>query len=437
MVETEKPIVIIGAGFGGLRLARQLSARRASLKRPIILIDQHAHHVYTPLLYEVASACACTDAEEQALLDATTFRFSDLVAQYPGVTFIQERVEVVDCERRTVTCSSGKLLTAATIVFALGSEPDFFGIPGLAEHSFTLKTRESARLIRQRIAALVEEHAAQKQWPIRLVVGGGGPTGVELAAELAGAFRVLERRQTIPKGGWSIVLVEALPRLLMMASPAVSALVEKRLGALGVTVYADTALRRVEAAQVVLGPRPLKPEEKPASLRYPFPAAEEKIVEADMVLWTGGVRGSSFMQKTGLPVDRKGRVIVHGGLGVADKDGIYAIGDCAIPTNPVTQAVVPMLAQAALRQADVVATQILADYGVVVHRKVYTFPAFVYAIPVGGKQAVAAIGGVTFTGFVGWLIRLVADALYFFSLLPFWTAMRLFFSGIRVYSHND
>ncbi|MBP9748754.1 FAD-dependent oxidoreductase, partial [Patescibacteria group bacterium] len=395
MTDAEKPIVVIGGGFGGLRLARRLSTSHGALARPIILIDQHAHHVYTPLLYEVASACTHSDAEEEALLGATTFHFSQLVSRYSGVTFLQEKVEAVDCAAKTVTLGSGKKLIAGTLVFALGSEPDFFGIPGLEEKALTLKTRESARLIRSRIMAFLEKKKAGQEVNLRLFVGGGGATGVELAAELAGAFHALERNGTLGKSDWSVTLVEALPRLLSMTTPAVSELAKRRLESLGVTVHLDTCIKRMEDGRVVLAPRPLREGEKTEQLVCAFRTEGEKTFETDMLIWTGGVRGSSFMQKTGLPLDRKGRVVVHGGMGIADHPGVYAIGDCAVPTNPVTNTPVPLLAQAAISQADVAATQILADHGVAIPRKTYTFPHFVYAIPLGGKQAIAVIGGVT------------------------------------------
>ncbi len=437
MTEREKPIVIIGGGFGGLRLARRLSAYRGALARPIFLIDQNEHHVYTPLLYEVASAWTRSDEDEERLFAKTTFRLSEVVSQYPGVTFLQERVDAVDCMTKTVTLSSGKIIVADTIVFALGSEPDFFGIPGLEEKALALKTRESARVIRSRITAFLEKKRIGKEVDLRVFVGGGGATGVELAAELAGAFHCLERDGVLGKSDWSVTLVEALPRLLGMTTPAVSERAKRRLESLGIKVHLDTCIKRVENDHVVLAPRPLREGEKMEQLVCEFRSEFEKTFETDLLIWTGGVRSVSFMKKTGLLLDRKGRVIVHGGMGIADHPSVYAIGDCAIPTNPITNTPVPLLAQAAISQADIAATQILADHDVTIQRKVYTFPNFVYAIPLGGKQAIAVIGSTTLTGFLGWLVRQGSDFLYFLSLFPFPVALRLFFSGMRAYSHND
>jgi NADH dehydrogenase len=437
MTDTEKPIVIVGGGFAGLRLARRLSAYHKKMHRPILLIDQYAHHVYTPLLYEVASACTRAETQVDALLNATTFSLADLVARYPGVSFVQERVGAVDCATKTVTLASGKKIVADTLVFALGSEPDFFGIPGLEEKALTLKTRESALVIRRRILEFLEKKKGRKEVVLRIFIGGGGATGVELAAELAGAFRRLERDGTLGKGDWFVTLVEAAPRLLSMTTPAVSAHAKQRLESLGVKVHVDTCMKRLEDGHVVLAPRPLRDGEKLEQLACEFPDTPEKMFDCDLLIWTGGVRSSSFMKKTGLVLDRKGRAIVHGGMRVLDRSGVYAIGDCAIPTNPVMDMPVPLLAQAAINQADVAATQILADYAVPIVRQSYTFPHFVYAIPFGGKQATAAIGNTTLKGFLGWGVRQGANLHYFLSLFPFFVALRLFFLGMRTYSHND
>lgn len=437
MTETEKPIVILGGGFAGLRLARRLSAHHQALRRPILLIDRQAHHVYTPLLFEVASACADGDDKEEALLAGTTFRFSDLLHRYPGVTLVQENIEAIDGQRRTVTYGGGKKIEAATLVCALGSEPDFFGIPGLEQKALTLKTWESACVIRRRITAFVKKKRLGQAVAFQIFVGGGGATGVELAAELAGAFRLLEQHGAVGKSDWSITLVEALPCLLNMLPPALSEVAKQRLESLGVKVHLDTCIKRLEDRVVVLAPRPLRPGEKREELVCAFPAAFEKTFETDMMIWTGGVRGHSVLQHSGLARDRKGRVVVHGGMGIADHPGVYVIGDCAAPTNPVTPAQVPLLAQAALAEAEIAATQILADHGVRVLRRSYTFPSYVYTIPLGGKQAIAAMGGMTFTGFLGWLIRQGADFFYFLSLFPLPLALRVFFGGMRNYSHND
>ena len=256
-----QPIIIVGGGFGGMRVARLLSRQRRCLKRPILLIDKHRHHVYTPLLYEVASGCTTGVEAETRLIRGAAFRFEDALKSCCDVAFMRGEAAALDPAARTLRLKDGTSLAYHTLVLALGSETEFFGIPGLREHALTLKTRQDALDIRRRVEMLLtKSQGSRKNGALRLVVGGGGATGTEFAAEMSGCFHAMERRGALRRGSWEITLVEATGRLLGMLKPELSSFAKHRLEKRGVKVMLDTCFKTIENGTVMIAPRPLKPE---------------------------------------------------------------------------------------------------------------------------------------------------------------------------------
>src|SRR3989344_6670636 len=393
---TNKPILIVGGGFGGMRVARLLSKRRKELGHPILLIDKHRHHVYTPLLYEVASGCTTGAEMELSLIRGATFRFGEVMRSCCEIASAQGTVTGVDA------------------------------------------TRQEARLIRRRVEALMApKRNGRKNGTIRLVVGGGGATGTEFAAEMACCFRSMVRRGALKRDAWEVTLVEATNRLLGMLKPELSAFAKRRLERLGVRVMLDTCFKGVEDGTVVITPRPLKPGESAGALVCDLRPGSEKRLPADCIVWTGGVRGPSVLKSFNLPLDPKDRVIVDSSMRVKGRRNLYAVGDCASLTDPKTGRPVPSLAQAATREADVAAANILADEGLAKTRRAYDFPSFHTVVPLGGKYALACIGRVTITGFLGWVVRRLADLRYFVTALPVRYALHAYIRGAWLYVKND
>ncbi|OGL73238.1 hypothetical protein A3E39_02915 [Candidatus Uhrbacteria bacterium RIFCSPHIGHO2_12_FULL_60_25] len=435
---TNKPILIVGGGFGGMRVARLLSKRRKELGHPILLIDKHRHHVYTPLLYEVASGCTTGAEMELSLIRGATFRFGEVMRSCCEIASAQGTVTGVDATRQEARLADGSVLAYGALVLALGSETDFFGIPGLRERAVTLKTRQDALDIRRRVEALMApKRNGRKNGTIRLVVGGGGATGTEFAAEMACCFRSMVRRGALKRDAWEVTLVEATNRLLGMLKPELSAFAKRRLERLGVRVMLDTCFKGVEDGTVVITPRPLKPGESAGALVCDLRPGSEKRLPADCIVWTGGVRGPSVLKSFNLPLDPKDRVIVDSSMRVKGRRNLYAVGDCASLTDPKTGRPVPSLAQAATREADVAAANILADEGLAKTRRAYDFPSFHTVVPLGGKYALACIGRVTITGFLGWVVRRLADLRYFVTALPVRYALHAYIRGAWLYVKND
>lgn len=436
-----KNIVIIGGGFGGVRVARDLGKRDALLKSKgyeVVLIDRARHHLYTPLLYEVATGCMTEKGmqSESELMRGVTLRMDELSKSCCGVGALQGELVGVDSAAQSVQLASGTSISYDYLVLALGAETEYFGIPGLKENSFALKTRADALAIRQRIQDFIDAKKRGKEVQIQIMVGGGGATGVEFSAELASCFRALVRGGEIKSGDWTVTLVEASSRILGMLPPSASAIALCRLESLGVKVLRDTCIKRAEKRHVVLAPRPLKSGESIEALVCDFRTEVEKVFEVDVLVWTGGVRAPSLSEKLGFPTDRKGRIEANATLLVSSQNNVFAIGDCASLADPHTKNPVPQLAQAALREGELVARNIIHS----IRREPlenFNFPSYATIIPLGAKNAILVSDGLVVHGILGWLIRWAADLRYFLSALPLWSALRVFMSGARLYTRND
>lgn len=174
----QKKIVVLGAGFGGLRASTRIAAgiQANRLKHEVVLIDRNEHHTYTPLLYEVATTSKET-ASNIKLHNLATYNIPSLIAQFP-IEFIQGEVKDIQFDTGKIFLES-RVIHADHLVIALGAESNFFNIPGLQEYSVPLKTFWDAVRIRERIVEAITQNDQ-----VRILVGGGGPTGVELAGEL-------------------------------------------------------------------------------------------------------------------------------------------------------------------------------------------------------------------------------------------------------------
>ena len=442
-------IVILGGGFGGVRAARDLARKVDTAAWRIILIDRNNFHGYTPLYYEIAAAYLGADEpSEETLRSCSTIPLARVLP--PAVEFVQGEVCGIDYCRQTVQLTDATVIAFEYLVVALGAVPDYFGIPGLETFAHTFLTVPCALAIHR--AMRVRMEAARHGKQIAFMVGGGGPSGVEFAAELAHFLHKQEARGVIAKGAMSVILVEASSRVLGLLPLKASQYAHKRLAWLGVRVMLDTCIKSVKPASisaapkgqsgaaqsvaVVLAPRPLKFGEQTADLACDFLPAQEHRMMAGMLIWAGGTRANPLLARCKIPVDRKGRVEVDAYFQVKGQERIFAIGDCALRMDDAAQMPVPALAQAAIAEAKLVARNITAALS---SRPpvAYSLTKFPTVLPLGGKCAVAVAGRVILKGWLGWLIREAAYFLYFDSLLPCIQAIRVFTRGLKVYTRND
>lgn len=419
-----KNIVVLGAGFGGitalLKLHRLL--KRRGLLAPLdgylagrgryrlTLISQTVHHLLTPSLYEIA-AIPRGEASARALKSTLCIPVEEIIAHRPGVRFIAEAITGLDAEARTVTLAHGQTLPFEYAVIALGAETNFFGVPGLAEHAYPLKTFADAVRLRNRI----QELAAHGAGPLGIVVGGAGATGVELSAELSNYLSRLRERVVPGTCGCSVTLVEALPEILPGFNPRVIGKARERLAALGVRVITHARIQQVAAGTVIL--------EDGRNLPY------------QLLVWAGGVRPPAALPALGLPLTQQGWIAVNEFLQA--KPRIYAIGDCVGSRHPKTGRPLPKNVPVAEAHARLAALNVVAEITGGRLEPFRPLTRYPYILAVGGKYALTDLVILRFSSFLGWAAKQLVELRYLLFILPWPKAIKVWLRGMYYYTRND
>ncbi len=369
---------MLGAGFGGLTFCQTFHHRRAR----VTLFDRQNHHLFQPLLYQVATAGLSAPEIAQPI--------RSILANRPNVTVLLDEVTGFDLAAKTVRLE-GNSLTYDYLVLALGGCTSYFGHPEWEQFAPGLKTLDDAMRIRRRILYAFEK--AEKGCPpaeharlMTIVVVGGGPTGMELAGAFAELTRTVLQKdfKRIDPAQARVVLIEALPRVLTQFSPALSARAEQQLQALGVEVRAATKVKSISQGRVDL--------------------ENGEIIFAENIIWAAGIAASPLTQKLGVELDRAGRVKVNPDLSVPGHPEVVAIGDLALVLGADGKPV-PGVSPAAMQMARHVAPLIeheLRSGGKAAR------PAFQYwdkgtMATIGRSAAVAKVGRLEFSGFPAWL----------------------------------
>ena len=302
--QTTRPrIVVIGGGFAGIEVAKELG--RAGL--PVTLVDRRNHHLFQPLLYQVATAAlSAPDVAEP---------IRRILRRHESVQVLLGEVVGIDTQSRTVSLAHSATLPFDVLVLASGAGHSHFGHDEWARHAPGLKTLDDAMGIRARtlLAFELAERAAdpaEQQRLMTMAVVGGGPTGVELAGSLAELSRYTLARdfRNINPEAARIMLIEAGPRLLPGFSEEASRFARERLERLGVQVLTDTAVEDVGADRIKFAGR---------------------TVPVGVVLWAAGVAASRLGGQVGAETDKAGRVVVEDTLAVRGLENVFALGDVA------------------------------------------------------------------------------------------------------------
>ena len=375
---TRSRVIIVGGGFGGLAAAKALHRQPVD----ILLIDRCNHHVFQPLLYQVAGAALAP---------------GDIAEPIRAIVGTQDNVEVllgevtgIDLEARRVTVDGTTTRAYDTLVLAAGMVNHWFGNDGWEVHAPGLKTLDDALEIRRRILLSYEraewcEDEAERWALLTFVVVGGGPTGVELAGALKEiGVQTLRRdfRHIHPEQA-RVILVEGAPAVLQTFGGDLPTKARAQLEHLGVEVRTDTHVSAIDARGVTLG---------------------DDRIDAATVLWAAGVRAAEVGARLGVLMDRTGRVIVEPDLSIPGHPEVMVIGDLAHFSHQTTTGL-PGVAQVALQMGKHVARNLSAD-AKGCPRKPFRYRDFGSMATVGRKLAVAEIGGLRFAGFIAWLIWL-------------------------------
>jgi NADH dehydrogenase len=375
-----KRVVIIGGGFAGLAAARAL--RHADVD--VFLIDRRNHHIFQPLLYQVATA-VLSPAEIAAPI-------RQLEAKQRNVSVLLAEVTGVDLASRMIEASSPgagvRNIAFDYLVVATGMRPSYFGHDEFARHAPGLKSLTDAETIRAKILgafelAVTTEDEGERARQMTFVLVGAGPTGVELAASLAQMVKVTLRNnfRRIDPAKSTIILLDAGNRVLPTFAEVLSRRVTRRLTKLGVKVMTGVKVETVDEQGVVAG---------------------GKRIPSATVLWTAGVAASPVPKMLGAKTDRAGRALVDPFLKVVDAPGVFVVGDAASVMqngHPV-----PGVAQAAIQEGRYVGRLIASELkGRNVKRPFRYFDKGNMAV-VGKNDAVLERGWLRTSGFLTWLV---------------------------------
>jgi NADH dehydrogenase len=380
---THPHVVIVGGGFGGLYAARAL----AGCPVRVTLLDRRNHHLFQPLLYQVATA-VLNPSDIAVPLRSILRRASN-------VTVFLANVERVDLAGRRAVLDRGEIGYDA-LILAAGASHSYFGHDDWELLAPGLKTLEDALEIRRRVllayeAAERERDGAEQEALLTFVVVGGGPTGVELAGALGEISRqtIIRDFRLIDPARARIVLVEGGPRILAAFPEALSREAQSSLGRIGVEVRTSAIVTRVTADAVWLG---------------------GEQVRARTVLWAAGVAAAPLARTLGVPLDRSGRVVVEPDLSLPGHPEVFAIGDvCAFLHQ--TGAPLPGVAPVAIQQGRAVADNVLRRLGGQPTRP-FRYRDRGSMATIGRAAAVAVVGRFQLSGLVAWLAWLLVHIMF-------------------------
>ena len=378
-------IVVLGGGFGGMSAAQTLE--RMTRKRrdlDVTLVSQSNFLLFTPMLAEVASGAL--EAQHIA---------APIRAACPFTNFIHGDVERIDSEQRQVLVHGRRSAEPQAVpydhlVLAMGSVPNFYGLPGLAEHAITLKTLEDAVGLRHRVLSQLEraDHetdAEVRQRLLTFVVAGGGFAGAETIAELFDLVSSVRRYyQHLRPGDARFVLVHSRDRILPELSAELGAYALEKLSARGVEFRLGRRVAAAAEGSVTLD--------------------DGTVIACETFVWTAGNQPNPLLGTMDCETNRSGQIVVDATLGVQDRPGLWAVGDGAqIPDLTNEGRPCPPTAQHALRQGKRVALNILAmiDGRTL---KPFRYRATGSLVGLGHRTAAAEVWGRKFSGLLAWFM---------------------------------
>jgi NADH:ubiquinone reductase (H+-translocating) len=384
-MKLKRRVVVIGGGFGGLSAARALEREPVH----VTLVDRSNHHLFQPLLYQVAMA-GLSPGE-------IAVPIRSVLSRQENVRVLLAEVTGVDFDKKCVQTREALPLDYDYLVIATGAENSYFGHDDWPNVAPGLKDLDDAIEVRRRVllafeAAERETDPAVQRRHLTFVVIGGGPTGVELAgaiAELA-TFVLARDFRSIKSDATRVVLVEGSERVLSTFDAKLSARAAEALVGMGVEIRTGLRVTAMDPQGVSCG---------------------DERIEASTVLWAAGVRGSGLCQAIGLPVDRAGRAIVEQDCSIKGRPEVFVIGDAASFIPEGTSQGLPGVSPVAMQQGRFVARQISRSLaGAPRQRFKYLDKGSMATI--GRSHAVAQIGKLQLSGFLAWMAWLTVHIFY-------------------------
>ena len=394
---TAKRVLILGGGFAGLSCARRLSGDE---RFEVTLIDRTNHHLFQPLLYQVATASLAAPDIGRSL--------RQILETAPNVSVLMDEIRAIDPEARHATGSSGRRHDWDYLVLATGARTSFFGNDEWGEHTMGLKSLEDAQAIRRQILSNLEraeltDDPGERRRLMTVAIVGGGPTGVELSGAFADlVHRSMHREfRRIDTSTLRIVLIEASRRILEAYDEDQSEYARLRLKSLGVETWTGVPVTRVEPQRLQL--------------------SDGKTLDAAAIIWAAGVQASPLTRELGVePADRGGRLEPLPDLSLAEHRDIFVVGDL-VRMRDIDDVPVPGVAPAAVQMGDHVAKVLREEHRLegtrFADRKHELRPGFRYkdkglmAI-IGKNAAVVKSGKLRLRGFPAWFAWLFVHILF-------------------------
>lgn len=386
----QQRVLILGGGFAGLECAKGFPEERFA----VTLVDRWNHHLFQPLLYQVATAgLAMTDIAQP---------LRSILSRHKNVTTLMDEVRHIDLPARRVQLKD-HVLEYDYLVIALGARTGYFGHDEWAQHTLGLKGLDDAMEIRKKVLLAFEqaESATDPQERSRLmiqVVVGGGPTGVEMAGSLAELARVVLKDdfRRIDPSSARIHLIESGPKLLPSFPAPLQDYTCQRLEKLGVTVNLDTRVTEVGPGYVV---------------------TNKERIESDIAIWAAGVEASAVTRTlAGVPLDRGGRIQVQPDLSLPGHPEVFAAGDVAALTD-AKGVRVPGVSPAAMQMGRFIAKTIVDETaGSAGQREAFTYLDKGSMATIGRSAAVATVAGMHLRGLLAWLMWLFVHLLFLMGM---------------------
>ena len=377
MVNSKTKVLILGGGFGGIKVALELTGHPAF---NVTLMSDQDDFRYYPMLYRTATG---------GRQIASEIPLSEILAGR-NITLVKDNALSLDRSAKKIKGSSGKVYSYDALVVTLGVVTNFFGIKGLDKYAYGIKTQEDSRRLRDHLHKLLIE----KQKPdINYVVIGGGPTGVELAGALPGYLRHIMKSHQLVDRRLHIDLVEAQSRLMPAMPKDYSLAVEWQLRKLGVKLYLNQKVEAETADGLVVG---------------------SHSINSQTVVWTAGVTNHPFLKDNSFALSEHGKASVDNYLKASDD--IYVIGDNA--DTPYSG-----MAQTALYDGEFVAENLIRQTQDK-NMRAYKPKKPIYITPVGPHWAAVLWGKVALYGWSGWALRNLADFAGYHEYEPWWKASR-------------
>jgi len=377
-------VVILGGGFGGINAAKTLGHS----KLDVWVIDKTNHHLFQPLLYQVASAAL--SAEDIAI------PIREILSPCNNITVIMAEIESIDKDQKVVIFRNGDKIGFEYLVVALGARHSYHGHDNWEQFAPGLKTLTDALKIRERILMSFEiaersDSISEAEKYLNFVIVGGGPTGAEMAGAIAEVAyeTMLKNFRRIDTSKTKIYLVESHPHILPAYPETLSRIAHKYLERFGVRIITNKRVTSItdEGAEV-----------------------DGKIIPTKNIVWAAGNQASPVLQTLNTPLDNQGRVIVDEHLNIPDHSNIFVIGDAACAKDKKGEPL-PGLAPVAVQQGQYVAhilkRQILKE-----ERTPFRYIDKGTMATIGKTKAVGMFGKVQFHGFFAWLAWCFVHILY-------------------------